>query len=70
MKTMAKKRTTIPAFTAPHDQTLFIFEKGDVLIFGATETAIPVSDLEAFLKHCDEEVLASNPATTPEPPEE
>jgi len=70
MKKMAKRRKKIPAFTAPRGRTLFLFEKGDIRIFGTSETTIPVTDLAAFLEHCDEEVSSSNPTKTPEPLDE
>ena len=64
---MPKNRKTIPALTAPGGQTLFVFEKGHLLIFGkSSEAAIPVADLAAFLKHCDEKLSSSNPTATPE----
>ena len=64
---MAKHPKKIPDFTAPGGRTLFVFEKGVFLIFGeSSEAAIPVADLAAFLRHCDEEVSSSEHATLPE----
>lgn len=61
---MAKNRKQIPAFTAPGGRTLFVFDKGLVLVFGeGSEAAIPITDLAAFLEHCGEEVFASSQPT-------
>ena len=58
---MAKHSKKIPAFTAPGGRTLFVFEKGVVLIFAeSSEAAIPVAELAAFLEHCGEEVSPSS----------
>ncbi len=58
---MAKKRKAIPAFTAPGGRTLFVFEKGVLLIFAeSSEAAIPVAELAAFLEHCGDEVSPSS----------